>query len=1134
MNCRSLRNLSTLALLLAGQATLTAQVTTGALSGRVTDPQGKPLPGVRVSLESPALFRPREYKTDANGEYRGQLLPVGTYSIKVSAEGWLGKSATNVRVGLGSTLSMDFTLSAVQQASAMVEIVASAEEAKTSDKVSVNYSAEELLRLPTDRSFDGALALAPGVTGNGLNTSIRGGSFGGQTKGGGGYSQVMYRIDGIDVKDDSGTQWDGPARAQLYEPLPDSIEDVQVVLSALNARNGRSQGGQVNVVTRSGSNTFEGSIRTTLSRNSWTTNLPHGPVPDSGNASFESNAVESYSRHTDITLSGPIIKDRLWFYVGTRLQPSQSGTATLGWNGEPVQYNAGQWDPIPGATLPSVMKYPLITWGAFPNVDNVLKGVGTPYPTGYGNFDLAKYSDWNKVVPADTTYHKYEGKLTGLVNQNNTLSLTYLYDKMEQGGRTGERTYPPNVAIDQAFVGTLTTETKAWTLGWNSTLSDRWFLEARAFKAEVTMGDVSGPTKYPIFVQSQLSTGDPNIQILSTDGQGLASGNGQAAYFGVFYNRRSSSDVSPNIRGNQAFTFNIKTFQEANGQHDIDFGAEIFQTKHQFGRERNGNRGVFEGGFIYNPDTKDFLYPTFYASSGVPLVPVDANGQPDPALVQFSELPMRGPGAHMERYWAGQAAARNKSNGFWVNDSWTLSPNWVLMVGLRYNQFNIRDTSEKELANINVTEPRLQLKWNPDGKGKEVYTFTAAKLASAYSDEMAAWFRTNGWTTRTVHSWKGLAGQPAVDSPEAATDPTAGVRWVDYNTLIDPNNYGPPSAIIDLSQTAKTDGLQVPYAIEWSFGYLRNFDLGSARINFVQRTYKKEWLSFIHDGYYDPANPTKYLTLVHDPSGSGLAEWQQTHRFLNSGLDQVYRGVEVAWNENITSRLNFGGNVTYSQITGRNSLDYYNYRDEKLRNHLSEDVFAPDGVLTRSTVLHAFLTYVYPVGKGNISASFFGTYATSGVRQPNGVGTLSVAAIDESDPAFGGHGVAPIDAISGQNITLNYNKYLSPMGAFTRGTDISTVDFKLQAQLPLAGKLMLTSYVQVRNIFNHIQKVSVYDWSGSPNGSPEFGTGGSVGSSVPINGRPLGGFSTPWGFAGDNTYYSGGRTFTEFSVGLKF
>jgi len=1135
MNIRTGLKLSTLAVLLAGNGGLVAQVTTGALGGRITDGSGRPVAGVRVTLESPALFQARVLKTDAKGDFRGQLLPVGTYTVKVSAEGWVGKTATGVRVGLGANLSLDFTLTAVKEAGAVVEVVATAQEAKTADKVSVNYSAEELLKLPTTRSFDGALALAPGVTGTGLGTSIRGGSQGGQTKGGGGYSQVMYRIDGIDVKDDSGTQWDGPARAQLYEPLPDSIEDVQVVLSALNARNGRTQGGQVNVVTKSGSNTFEGSVRTTFSRPAWTTDLPHGPVADSDNAARESNAVESYSRFTDFTFSGPIIKDRLWFYVGTRVQPSQSGTATLGWNGQPVKKNdSGGWDPMEGVTLSDVMKYPLVTWGAFPNVDKVLKGVGTPYPTGYGNFDLAKYSDWNSIVQANTTYHKYEGKLTGMVNQNNTLSLTYLYDKTVQGGFTGERTTPPNTSIDKAFVGDLTTETKAWTLGWNSTLSERWFLEMRAFKAEAKLGDVSGPTNYPIFVQSQLSTGDPNIQILSTDGQGLASGNGQAGYFGVFYNRRSSSDVSPNIRGNQSINFNVKTFQEAAGQHEIDFGSEYFQTKHQFGRERSGNRGVFEGGFIYNPVTNDYLYPTFYASPGVSLVPLDANGQPDAALVEFQELPMRGPGAHMERYWAGQAAAKNNSTGLWLNDTWTISDNWNLMLGVRYNRFAIRDTNERSLADINVTEPRLQLKWNPDGKGQEIFTFTAAKLASAYSDEMAAWFRTNGWTTRTVHSWKGLADQPAVDSAAAETDPLHGVRWVDYNTLIDPANYGAPSAIIDLSQTAKTGGLQVPYAIEFSLGYMRNFDTGSVRMNLVQRTYKKEWLSFIHDGYYDPANPTKYLTLVQDPSGLSAPQWQQTHRFLNSDLEQVYRGVELAWSEAITSRLNFGGNYTWSQITGRNALDYYNYRDEKLRNGLSEDVFAPDGVLSRSQVLHAFLTYVVPVGKGNVSASMLATYATSGVRTPNGVGALTVTEVDAANPAFGGRTVQAIDNIAGQNLLLNYNKYLSPNGAFTRGTDIYTVDMKLQAQMPLAGKVMLMTYVQIKNIFNHLQKVSVYDWSGSPNGSPEFGTGGSVGNSSPINGRPLGGFSQPWGFAGDNTYYSGGRTFTEFSIGLKF
>ena len=283
---------------------------------------------------------------------------MGNYTTKVSAEGHLGRTVTDFRVGVGTNLTLDVELKLIASVGATVEVVSSGtQESKTEDKVSVNFSAEQLLQLPTGRSFEGALALAPGVSGNGTSTSIRGGSAGG-------FSQVLYRIDGIDVGDTVTGQPDAMrTNAQLYQPLPDSIEDVQVVLSALNARNGRTQGGQVNVVTRSGSNDFSASIRNTISRPSWTTDLAKGPVEGDLSQS-ENHAVEGFSRFTDITFSGPIIKDRLWFYVGTRLQPGSASTNTLGWN--------GHVDGNDSLGVADVAKYPLHSFGHFAAADDVI------------------------------------------------------------------------------------------------------------------------------------------------------------------------------------------------------------------------------------------------------------------------------------------------------------------------------------------------------------------------------------------------------------------------------------------------------------------------------------------------------------------------------------------------------------------------------------------------------------------------------------------------------------------------------------------------------------------------------------------------------------------------------------------
>ena len=89
---------------------------------------------------------------------------------------------------------------------------------------------------------------------------------------------MNYTIDGIDVKNDTGFQGDSAFGSTMFDALPDSIEDMQVVQSQLNARYGRTNGGAINVVTKSGSNVFEGTIRSSIDRPSWGTNLPKGSV----------------------------------------------------------------------------------------------------------------------------------------------------------------------------------------------------------------------------------------------------------------------------------------------------------------------------------------------------------------------------------------------------------------------------------------------------------------------------------------------------------------------------------------------------------------------------------------------------------------------------------------------------------------------------------------------------------------------------------------------------------------------------------------------------------------------------------------------------------------------------------------
>jgi hypothetical protein len=493
------------------------------------------------------------------------------------------------------------------------------------------------------------------------------------------------------------------------------------------------------------------------------------------------------------------------------------------------------------------------------------------------------------------------------------------------------------------------------------------------------------------------------------------------------------------------------------------------------------------------------------------------------------EYPRMGPGAHVVRYWAKGSEAKNKSQALWLNDIWSINANWNVMLGLRFNKFSIYDTDGSTEASLSIMEPRFHVKWNPDGHEVHLFKFTAAKLASSFSDDMASAFRTNALSVYSLHGWKGLPGQNAIDSTAVlgGADTTGGVSWVDYSQLTNFANYGPALQIADSRSTFKPQGLKVPYALEFTLGYTRNYDTGYVRINLVQRTYKQDWVSMIHD-YGD-----QYTSLVKDPSGSGtgLDYYSQNSYFLNSAFDRVFRSVELAWLEQITSRLTFGGNFTIDSMTGINNFDYYNYRSLKVAMGLPESVWAPQGTLARDRVLNAHLTYVQPVGKGNVSISVLAKYISTGLQ--NLYGTSFLTKPDGSPLDFNGTNnglpVTYIDAALGGTTTAPvWSNYLNAPGSFRYGADTYNVNLRLQGQMPVVRKMMLTAYLQVDNLFNRILPTG-----GAANNWTE---GRSTTHANPyIPGHPLADFSAgPWGLKDTYAYYTEGRTFTTLSVGLKF
>jgi len=1137
MNMRNALHLSTIAVLLAGGVTLTAQTTSGALRGQVVDEAGHPIAGARVSLESPALFQTRVLATDVNGEYRALLLPVGNYTIKVSAAGKLGKTASSVRVGVGSNLSFPFVLKSTTVASATVEVTANAAaESKTSDKTSVNYSSEQLLKLPVSlQGFDSITNIAPGVAGYGTGAVIRGSDT----------NQILYSIDGINVKNDTGKS------TTLYSPLPDSIEDVQVVVSGLNARNGLVSGGQVNMVTKSGSNTFEGSIRTNMSRSSLGSDY-YQTSPDNNTNLLR----EDLTHTTDLTFSGPIIKDRLWFTVGTRFQPSEAKVGLLGYTVQGVK--EGQSN-IPWSQVKSMLR-PMSTYGLNPGVDSVVNA-------GPGNGYAINTEDAGTQLSSSTRFNRLEGKLTGMVSEDHSVSLTLLNQKRTEGNVQGQKNSDPWEGNILRGIGNMVSETSAYTLSWNGVLAKNWVIEARTSYAATRLNDVANPNP-GVAVAGYFASPDPTLKLRGEAGPHSWLGTPDSYDYGPLLTNMSTY-INPEKTGNRTYTVNVKTFQELAGTHEIDMGGERVGTLYNFGRTKAGNRGVFTGGWYLNSDTNSYLYPVFRrgepGTSPTEILQRGPGEDPvgngwaawgtNPLGTQAPFIhweALRGPSAHMERFFDDSGDSQNSTTSFWVNDNWTVNSNLNVMVGARFNKLVMQDQGGHQLDSMNMFEPRFLVKFNPDGNNREVYSFSVAKLASAYSDGVANAFRGNAWEVRTVHLWSGAglaATQPGFDTAAAASDAPVGtyngytytgqnmngVRWVDYATLTDPANYGPAYDMLDARQTYLSKGLRAPYAVELSLGYQRNYDSGYFKLNATRRTYKDSIVSSIHD--YGMAS---MVHMVSPAPNDPLRIWKQATTWRNSEFDRIYTGLEMNFQKQLAARWSVMGSYTWDQSTGTNDLDYYNYKTlrEKLLTPEQQNAAVGHGVLSRNQIAHLFLTYTLPVGAGNVSFSIKADTWQGGVITPQGwtdYRSLAGFSALQLPGTIGGERVIDIDQRTANNAPF-FPTYAGDMGRYKSGVDYYQIGGKLQWDIPIGvGKVRLIGNVTMENIFNHMIMTNVYGYftGDSPGQLNNVAAGRAFAlfNSNRIYGQTPG---DPGAKYGDYNQGYGGRRVGDFSIGLKF
>jgi len=272
-----------------------AQIRTGSIRGTVTDTEGEILPGATVELVGEKLMGgTRSILTNDEGKFRFPNLMPGEYEVTITLEGFQTAKMTKLRVKIAGTVTVDVILNL---ASLEESVTVSAETPVVDVQksvVSTNIGSELMEVLPMRRfSFFDYAGTTPGVTSSSGDHSNNW-----QSAMGSGTTQNTYYFEGVETTSpDNAGSW--------YWANVDSIEEMDVIVSGAPAEYGNFQGMVVNLVSKTGSNTFSGNLNFYYRAN-W---LTGNNTPDEEFPFYR----DKYNEITG-TLGGPIIKDKLWFF----------------------------------------------------------------------------------------------------------------------------------------------------------------------------------------------------------------------------------------------------------------------------------------------------------------------------------------------------------------------------------------------------------------------------------------------------------------------------------------------------------------------------------------------------------------------------------------------------------------------------------------------------------------------------------------------------------------------------------------------------------------------------------------------------------------------------------------------------
>lgn len=362
----------------------------GKLSGRVTAGD-QPLPGVKVTVTSPNLQGTKSTVTSSTGDYLFPSLPPGEYEVTFEAQG-LQTTKQVLRIGAAQSSTLDTEMAAAAVTEEIV-VTGSLENISQTVQSATTYTKQLVDALPEGRALSQIVALSPGVQPNGPAKDT-GTGLGAITISGAPSYENLFLINGVVANEN--------VRGQAFDSyVEDAVQETTTASAGVSAEYGRFTGGVVNVLTKSGGNTFSGSLRDTLRNQSWQAKTP-----------LTKQQTDKVNPVYEATLGGPILKDRLWFFAAARdLDLSQTLFTNAPTN---VPFPSGEKQQRYEGKLTASITPSHTLVGSYLKVNE----------KDLGNFFQA-ILDVASVYDRETPQEQYTGNYTGVLTENLVATAQY-------------------------------------------------------------------------------------------------------------------------------------------------------------------------------------------------------------------------------------------------------------------------------------------------------------------------------------------------------------------------------------------------------------------------------------------------------------------------------------------------------------------------------------------------------------------------------------------------------------------------------------------------------------------------------------------------------------------------------------